>query len=209
MRILSLLLSLFFFQYTYAQFDPGSRAHGGMGLAAGSLNFQQNGAGSLAIHYYYNLLSGDRSSFSIGTNLKVGSEDINGISFPAILGLLIAGGASGSSPDLSNSDLSNRIRFFGDFPLLLHYNWGLGAGKGTQGRFGFYLGGGMSYTVTGVTNSDGNERGVDFFGWMMDLGVRFARNKELGVSTTIPFSNPIGPIYNPILYQLSFIVLLR
>jgi hypothetical protein len=202
MRTPTLALVILLSLSGYAQFNPDSRWHGGVGISGGSINFQQNGVGALALPLYYNLVKTGRSSLSLGTNAKIGSEDINGISFPIVLGLLVAGAQTNTTTDFNGADLSDRVRFFGDFPLLLHYNWGLGAGTKQQRQFGFYLGGGLDYTLSGYTNQDDNERGIDFLGWMADAGIRWGKGGELGFSTSFPFSNSVGNIQNPVLYQM-------
>ena len=187
-----------------------SRWHKGIGFTGATLNFQQNGASGFAIPIRYDLFRSANASLSFGTNLKIGTEDKTGFTFPAILGLLLLGGETGSTPDLSGTDNSNgtTICFFSEVPLLLHYNWGLGSNNGSDKRFGFYLGGGMSHTITGFTNEAGHEHSTSFFGWVANAGVRFAGHGEgrhdLGFSMTLPMENPIGPINNPVLYQLTF-----
>ena len=71
---------------------------------------------------------------------------------------------------------------------------------------GFYIGGGMSYTITGIPLSGSFQQNTSFFGWVANAGVRFARDKDLGFSVTRPLQNPIGPINNPVMYQLTFSV---
>jgi hypothetical protein len=203
-RSLALTLLLLSALWTRGQ----SRWHTGFGLTTATLNFQQNGAGGFAIPLRYDLFTSSNASFSFGTNLKIGTEDQYGLGFPLILGFLLLSGQSGSAPDLSGININDSSRgtivcFFSEVPLLLHYNWGLGSNNGSDKRFGFYLGGGMSQTITGYTNKAGNEHSTSFLGWVVNAGVRFARNKDLGFSMTRPMENPIGPIRNPILYQLT------
>jgi hypothetical protein len=89
-------------------------------------------------------------------------------------------------------------------PLLLNYNWGLGSKNISERRIGFYVGAGVSFTITGYTNGAGNEHSTSFYGWVGNIGVRLARDKDLGFSMTRPMESSIGPINNPILYQVTF-----
>ena len=209
MRHIAVSLLLLSFLYTNAQ----SNWHTGIGITTATLNFQQNGSGGLAFPVRYDLLKSYNSTLSLGTNIKIGTEDQYGLGFPLILGLLLLSYSSGQAPDLSNintSDTSKKgtsVCFFTELPLLLHYNWGLGSNNDSYEPFGFYLGGGMSYTITGYTNSAGNEHSTSFYGMVANAGIRFARNKDLGFSATFPFTHPIGPINNPVFYQLTFSIM--
>jgi hypothetical protein len=187
-----------------------SNWHTGFGLTSATLNFQQNGSAGFAIPLRYDLRKSDDRSLSIGTNISLGSEDKYGVGFPLILILLWLSYEGDTSPDFltsSGSDSTQKgtsVCFFTSIPLLLHYNWGLGSNNYSNKRVGYYVGGGMSFTMTGYTNSAGHEHSTSFFGWVANVGVRFARNADLGFSATIPLSNPVGPIHNPLLYQLTF-----
>ena len=192
------------------------RKHGGIGFTASTLNFQQNGAGALTFSGRYDFLTFPNSSFSLGTHLKIGSEDEYGISFPIIAIVVVAVSAAGGNPDLSNipgnsgtvSHSSYSINFFGDFPLLLHYNWGLGSNDNSEKRFGWYIGGGASYTVTGVSlNSSGYAPAVSFPSWVGDIGIRFAQNNDIGFSLNVPMQSTVGPIQHPLMFSLTFTAL--
>jgi hypothetical protein len=210
MRIAITLFLLLAILSGRAQIDP-SRWHVAAGISEATLNFQQNGAGALAVPIRYDLLRGRNSTLSLGTNLKIGSEDEYGISFPAILLLLSLLSLSGSSPDLSNLNTTGSgsgngysVNLYADMPLLLQYNWGLGTPNISEHHFGWFVGGGMTYTLTGVTvSSTGHGRQVDFLGWMGDLGIRFNRCAELSFSTTVPLQNTIGPIQHPLSFALT------
>jgi hypothetical protein len=130
--------------------------HVGFGYTASSINFQQNGAGAFVVPVRYDWLKFGKSSFSLGTNLKIGTEDEYGVSFPILLIIAAILGSTGSSPDLSSVNTNNllpnySINFYSETPLLLHYNFGLGT-KGASGdpSAGFYIGGGINFVVTGV-----------------------------------------------------------
>jgi hypothetical protein len=207
MRRLTPMLLLLISFYTNGQ----SNWHSGVGLTSGTLNFQQNGAGGFIFPIRYDFLRFPAASFSVGSNPVIGTEDKYGIGFPLILGLLLLSDASGSAPDLSGASTGGQngttVCLFTQAPLLLQYNWGLGSNNrdyDNRERVGFYLGGGMGWTLTGITNSAGNEHSTSFWGWMGTAGLRFARNKELGFSMTLPCENTIGPISHPLFYQISF-----
>jgi hypothetical protein len=214
MRTLPLLLLSLCSLYVKGQIHYKSENwHGGIGFTAASLNFQQNGAGGIAIPFRYDLLKTGKSSISLGSNIKIGSADKYGASFPVILALVAllsaadnGGDFSGFTSSSNNNGKSNyNINLFTEFPLLLHYNFGLGTfSDAGDPPFGFYIGGGMSYTVTGIPLNSSTQQSTSFFGWVANAGVRFARNKDLGFSMTQPLQNPIGPINNPIMYELTF-----
>jgi hypothetical protein len=214
MRIIPFLLLLLPVLAANGQ-SENSRWHGAVGITEGTLNFQQNAAGAVAIPVRFDFLSGHNSALSLGTNLKIGSADEYGYSFPVILVLLALLGASGAQPDLSgtssssNSSNSNgySVNLFADFPLMLEYNWGLGTVNTSDHHVGWFMGAGATYTTTGVTlTSAGHGTSENFFGWTGNIGIRFARNKELSFSTTLPFQNSVGPIRHPLFLALTFAV---
>lgn len=210
MRTLSILLLSLAFLKANSQTD-GSRWHTAVGLSESTLSFQQNGAGALAVPLRYDFLNLPNSSFSIGTNIKIGSEDEYGASFPLILLLFALLSESGNSPDLSalgssntNPTSSYSVKFFTDLPILLHYNWGRGTARGADQRFGWFAGGGLSYTITGVTiNSHGHAATATFPGWTTELGIRTGKHTQLSFSTTIPMQPAVGPIQHPLLFGLT------
>ncbi len=196
-----------------AQSDP--RWHASFGITEATLNFQQNGSGALAFPIRYDLLRGHNGSLSLGTNLKIGSEDEYGVSFPAILIVMALVGLAGGDPDLSGLSTPNTsssgngysVNLFADFPLMLQYNRGLGTANVNQRRFGWFVGAGVTYTITGVNlTSSGHGTSENFPGWIGNIGIRFARDKELGFSTTLPFQNSVGPIQHPLFFALTFAV---
>jgi hypothetical protein len=204
-----LLLVLIFFE---GKAQEGNKWHVGFGLTGASLNFQQNGAAGLAIPIRYDFLSTPNSSFSLGTNIKIGSEDEYSISFPVIAAFIVLADAAGANPDLSDlpdnsgkvSHSSYSVNFFGDFPLLLNYNWGLGSNDNSLKTFGWYIGGGVTYTMTGVSlNSSGYAPAVAFPGWTGNIGIRLSRNIDIGFSLTKPMQNTVGPIQHPLMFSLT------
>ncbi|HXB91406.1 MAG TPA: hypothetical protein VNU72_03920, partial [Puia sp.] len=170
----------------------------------------KNGAGGFIAPLRYDLFQSPNSSFSLGFNPAAGTEDRYGIGFPLTLAFIYGGGNGNDFPDLRNfADSSAKgtvICFFAQAPLLLQYNWGLGSGSGDRysKRVGFYAGGGMGLTVTGVTNNLGNEHSESFWGWVGTFGLRFAKNKDLGFELTLPCQKMIGPIPHPVMYQVHF-----
>jgi hypothetical protein len=185
-----------------------SNWHSGFGLTSGTLNFQQNGSGGFAIPLRYDVAKNFNNSLSLGTNLQIGSEDRYGIGFPLILALVALSYADGGAPQGDfpgnlHGKNGTAVCLFSQIPLLIDYNWGLGSNNYCSEPFGFYLGAGTSFTLTGYTNSAGNEHSTSFFGWVGHAGIRFARNLDLGFSATIPFTQPVGPIRHPLFYQLT------
>jgi hypothetical protein len=206
MRKLILSAILLSFLYSDGQLIHSNNWHGGFGLSGGTLNFKQNASVGFAIPLRYSLIQFHNSSISLGTSLKIGAEDKYGIAFPVVLAYLVASGLSGgAAPDPSDIDISKTVRFYTSFPLLLNYNFGLGARNWSNERFGFYLGGGMSYTITGFTNSDGVQQSAFFLGLVANAGIRLGEGTELGLSLTLPLpaGQAIGPINNPFFYEFS------
>lgn len=187
--------------------------HLGFGYAASSINFQQNGAGAFVIPIRYDWLKFGKSSFSLGTYLKIGTEDEYGVSFPVLLIIAMLLGSGGGTPDLSgintNTLLPNySINFYSEAPLLLHYNFGLGTISASgDPSVGFYVGGGINSVVTGVPlggqNSSQLQQSTAFLGWIANAGIRFGRNADLGFSVTKPFQNSVGPVNTPLLYGFT------
>ena len=91
MRTLPILLLVLCTSYARGQIHyKRENWHGGIGLTEASLNFHQNGAGGVAIPFRYDLVKIGKSSISLGSNIKIGSEDEYGVSFPAILAVSMA-----------------------------------------------------------------------------------------------------------------------
>jgi hypothetical protein len=190
------------------------RAHIGGGFTGGSLNFHQNGAVGLNFRYDYNLFQGKQSSLSLGLGITFGTEDENGLFFPVEVGaffaLGIAGTASSSNVDLS---FSHQVVVYSDFPLMLHYNWGLGSSTSSTAnshRLGFFVGGGFTETFTGYTSPTTKQSAqTNFWAWVADAGIRIPSGDraatEFGIGIEQPLRNPIGPILQPVMYKLSII----
>ena len=189
------------------------RWNGGIGFAGGSLNFHQNG--NLGMHFFctYNLIQLGRSSLSLTQGLTLGTEDEYGVSFP----VLMAAALIFSGPADQNLNLNHIIAAYADFPLLLHYNFGAGARRDTERssdeKLGFYIGGGATHTFTGYTNTFGKEAQTDYWALVADGGIRFkspgANAWGIGLGIEQPLRSPIGPIHNPLFFQLNLTFLAK
>jgi hypothetical protein len=183
------------------------RTNAGIGLSGGSLNFHQNGNLGLNMYYTYNLVQLGRSSISITQGLTFGSEDEYGVSFPILAAVALFAG-----PSDQNLNLNHIVAVYADFPLLLHYNFGAGARRDTEGsdneKLGFYIGGGATHTFTGYTNTFGKEAQTDYWALVADGGIRFkspgAAAWTIGFAVERPLRSPIGPIRNPLFFQLNW-----
>lgn len=178
------------------------------GMSGGSLNFHQNGNVGFTVQFHYNLIQGKRSSLSINQGLTLGTEDEYGISFFPVLAVAMFAG-----PVFPNLDLSDghRITAYADFPLVLHYNFGAGAVRGTERssreNVGFYIGGGFTHTFTGYTNTFNLAAQTDYWAWVADGGIllRGAGGgiTSIGLSVGQPLRTPIGPIHNPLFFKIT------
>ncbi|HSZ84710.1 MAG TPA: hypothetical protein VK787_01695 [Puia sp.] len=179
--------------------------HGGIGLAAGTLNENSGISSGVSFYIGRDIFKTKNSSFSICTNYKIGTEDKTGLVFPLTVAYLYLVAVSGDEvSSLQNINLSGPdVKFFTELPLLFHYNFGLGSNKDSEHKFGFYFGGGMSYTITGYTDTAKNMQGTSFFGLMMDGGIRFHRNIEINFGRTISLQKPIGQFANPVFYEFT------
>ena len=184
----------------------------GFGVSGGSLNFHQNGASGMNVYFTYNLIQLGRSSLSISQGLTIGTEDEYGVSFPIIMAASIIVGPIDQDPTFNHI-----IAGYVDFPLLLHYNFGAGARRDTERsnneKIGFYLGGGATHTFTGYTNTFGKEAQTDYWALEVDGGIRLKpRGTDvicIGWAVGQPLRTPIGPISNPLFFQLNFSGLLK
>ena len=198
MKNLFLILLLLAVNNSYAQY---TKFHGSVGLTGGTLNSSQSIASGLSINMDRNVLTMKNASFSLSIRLVLGTEDKTGLVFPAILVLLMLEGYANTSPDLGNLNINAKL--FSEFPLMLHYNYGLGSGCYNDHRFGFYFGAGLSYVLTGYTDTAGIGQSTSFLGYKMDAGVRFHRDIDINLSQTISLQPNIGQIHNPVFYQLT------
>jgi hypothetical protein len=211
MRIIPTLLLLLSFQCVQSQKAFWHKAHFAGGLTGGSLNFHQNGEVGFNFRYDYNLLQGKQSSLSLGLGAAIGTEDENGLFFPVEVGVFIALGiADYQGPNLDLS-FSHQVAVYSDFPLMLHYNWGLGSSTSSTDndhRWGFFLGGGFTQTFAGYT-SPATKQSVqaNFWAWTADAGIRIPNGEkgaaEFGIGVEQPLQYPIGPILHPLMFKLS------
>ncbi|KAA5534453.1 hypothetical protein F0919_07460 [Taibaiella lutea] len=186
-----------------------SQIHLGIGYTGARLVSNTSIAGGFSFFAGKNIVDMRNSSFSVSTNVKIGMEDKagTGVIIPLIIAALYYGGDDGNTFNNATTNDAGvnggTIHLFVDLPLLLHYNFGLGSDEGCKRNWGFYLGGGVSYTTTGFTNISGFSRATDFFGYVMDGGIRFAKNVDINISNTISARKPIGPLNHPIFSEIT------
>jgi hypothetical protein len=209
MRIIATLLLLLSFQCVRCQKTSWHKAHFAGGLTGGSLNFKQNGEVGFHLRYDYNLFQGKQSSLSLSLGATLGTEDENGLFFPVEAGVFIALGiADYQGPGLDLS-FNHQVVAYSDFPLMLHYNWGLGSSsRANDHRWGFFAGGGFTQTFAGYT-SPATKQSVqaNFWAWVADAGIRIPNGghgaAEFAIGVEQPLQNPIGPILNPLMFKLG------
>jgi hypothetical protein len=164
------------------------------GLANGTLNFRDNVSSGFCMGFGFNLFSIQSSSLSFGTNIKFGFENKYGLGYLALAANALSDGAGPTEGD--------NLADFAEFPFFLHYNYGYGSNSNSQKKFGFYIGSGMSYLVTGYDNGIINSYSTSFWGWSIDAGIRFS-HFEFGLSRVNSLSGPITGIPNPAFYQAT------
>lgn len=185
----------------------------GIGYTVAWLNSKESIAGGASVFMGRNISERPNSSFSISTNVKIGIEDKigTGLVIPLFFAMAATNNHHISSSSINNNtDKLNggKIHLFTDFPLLLHYNFGLGSNKDCNKKFGFYLGGGISYTTTGYTDTLGFSKGTGFFGCVIDGGIRVAESIDINYSNVISLRKPIGAISHPIFFEITLSLLL-
>ena len=174
--------------YAIAQDDDEvfTKASGGMGLPFGFLNAKNSFASGISLSVERNLLIYKSSSFSLGTNLKLGYVN------PYGLGILA---------DLFQISTSDPKLDYADLPLMLHYNFM----KNTTGaikRYGFFIGGGIDYLFTGYIDSTGNSRSVLSWSTIIDAGFR-VNLLELDFSKVFELQKNVGGINSPVFYEIT------
>jgi hypothetical protein len=198
MRKLSVILLVLATNHSIAQY---TKTRSSAGVTGGTLNSSQSIASGLSVYLDRNLLTMKNASFSLSTRLVLGTEDKTGLIFPAILVLFMLEGYSNTTPDLGNLNINAKL--FSEFPLMLHYNYGLGSGCYNDHRFGLYFGAGLCYMITGYTDTAGIGQSSSFFGYKMDAGVRFHGDIDINLSQTISLQPNIGQIRSPVFYELT------
>lgn len=177
------------------------------GYTGAWLNTNRAIAGGFSFSASKNIFEIQNSSLSVSTNLKLGMEDKSGafLIIPAFVGVASLYDNSSSTPDASFMDglSGGTIHLFADIPLLLHYNFGLGSKRDCDRRFGFYLGGGVSYIATGYTDTLGYSKRTGFIGWVADGGVRFRKNIDVNIANVFSFRKPIGPVRYPVFSEVT------
>jgi hypothetical protein len=151
------------------------------------------------------ILQLENSSFSLGSNLKIGIQDKTntGLVFPAVflLAALVDGLTGDNNSSLSGIDINADA--FAEIPLTLHYNFGWGASDYSPKKMGFYLGGGMSYVFADYMDTAGTAQKTSFFGWKADAGIRFHDGLDIHISDVIPLNSYIGQISRPAFYEIT------
>lgn len=172
---------------------------GSYGLVNGSLNFQQSYASGINWGMSLNLLAFRNSSISVGNNLRLGYENQYGLGYAYLLGLIVLSLGTGGNNAPNNSP---NFPGYAEFPMSLRYNYGYGSSRWSQHKFGFYLGGGMNYLLTGYTNGSNAGATASFWGWNLEGGVRF-KNYDLGLYKTFSLAGPVPGIAQPAFYGIS------
>jgi hypothetical protein len=194
-------IRLFLFLFLISSFAHAQRSwkktdkQVNFGLVNGTLNFRDNISNGFCFGFGFDLFSTQNSSLSFGTNIKLGFENKYGL---GILAAIADGLSDGNTPVTEGNDLAD----FAEFPFFLHYNFGYGSNSNSQKKFGFYIGSGMSYLVTGYDNGIINSYPTSFWGWSIDAGIRFS-HFEFGLSRVNSLSGPITGISNPAFYEAT------
>lgn len=136
------------------------------------------------------------------------------LSLVPLLAVSLALGFVGYNGDDFDASDGGRIAVYADFPLLLHYNFGAGATRRySPEKVGFYIGGGFTHTFTSYTNTFDKAAQTDFWAWIADGGIRLGGAHgapvSIGLGVAQPLRTPIGPIHNPLFFQLNVILIAR
>jgi len=178
-----------------------------IGYTGAWLNTNRSIAGGFAFSASRNIFEIQNASLSVSTHLKLGLEDKSGafLIIPAFIAVDAQTGYKSNKPDASfmNHLSGGTIHVFADIPLLLHYNLGLGSRRDSERRFGFYLGGGVTYVATGYTDTLGYSKRTGFAGWVADGGVRFRKNIDINIANVFAFRKPIGPVKYPVFSEVT------
>ena len=192
---------LFISTHLNGQIIRDDKIYTGIGLTGGSMNQSQNITGGLSIFIGINLLQTYNSSFSICTNLKIGTEDRTGFAVYAAAPIEIVDGIAGRDV----LKFGPNVNTFFEAPILFHYNFGFGSSRNANDRlnFGFYLGGGFNYILTGYNDTTGNSIQVSFFAYTTDIGIRFRGGLDINLSASFSTKQPIEQISRPKLFELT------
>jgi hypothetical protein len=88
--------------------------------------------------------------------------------------------------------LGSNYTTYAETPLLLRYNFGLGATNSTIKHWGFYLGAGPDYLWTGYTNPKGASQPIDYWAYTLEAGVRVAHHLDLCLTTVQSYGQSAG-----------------
>jgi hypothetical protein len=137
------------------------QGHWGIGFTGATLNSDKSVASGVSLYIGRDISQTTNSSLSLSTNLKIGIQDKTGtgLATPIIIALVAIANQGGTNPDFSGVNAN----LFTEFPLLFHYNFGLGSNEETGKKFGFYFGGGFSYTITSYTDTSRDYLSLDMW----------------------------------------------
>ena len=178
-----------------------------VGLMGGTLNYQGSIASGFSFLFMADFLKTTNSSLSWGTDLKLGLDNKNGLGIPmSIANVAVAYLSNGNAA----SDEGNRNDTgYYEFPLLLRYNYGFGSTFETDKKVGFYVGGGMTYIITGYLANTGYAESISFFGTVLEAGIR-VQHLQIGLSKVFSLRQPLGPITNnPCMYEMTISCLIK
>jgi hypothetical protein len=185
--------------YLHAQWFQKRAVNGvTLGIFGAFLGSNNTIADGPCIDFRYNAYESTNSALSVSSNIKIGLAGEHGLGMLAII---------------VNSYPGNDFSAFLDLPLVVHYNVGLGSRTENSHHFGFYFGGGGGFTATGYTDSSNVSKGVTFFNYRADGGIRFNPQKgkksgflDLNFSMAPSFRKPIAMIQRPVLYSVTLSV---
>jgi hypothetical protein len=171
-----------------------------IGLINGSLDQPGSISGGISVAASGKCYIGHNYSFTVGTNLKIGLENQNGWGGPVTFAVVPVTLITQTDANLLGSNYAT----YAETPLLLRYNFGLGASNDTEKKWGFYLGGGPDYLWTGYTNSKGASQAMDYWAYTLEAGVRLVRHLELCLSTVQSYGQSAGSFpHAPAFYGLT------
>ena len=174
---------------------------GSLGLMGGALNSPGSIASGFSFLFMANFLQTRHVSLSVGSELRAGLDNKNGLGIPMSVANVLASWLSNgnATPNFSNQNYTG----YYDLPLLLRLNIGDGCTMTNMQRLGFYVGGGMTYIVTGYQANPDYAESISFWGTVLEAGIRL-RGLQIGFSKVFSLRQPLGPITsNPTMYELT------
>ena len=166
-----------------------------IGLTGSTLNYPGSINTGFSMGVMFDFLKTKDASLSFGTTIKAGMENQYGLGLPMSAAyVLLAWAANDVGGNAPSWPANSNFAGYAEFPLLVHYNFGLGATAETEKRVGFYVGGGMTYVFTGYLGQTGNAESISFYGLEADAGIRLGHGFQLGLSGVFSLRQPLGPI---------------